>query len=634
MMHAQPADAVSPHAVEFNMHVTPISHNLGMADITVRADERVHVRRADGSTFAAHTIKQGERATARVMVGAGPASFRVIPADASDVSSIPWQHLETRPALHTPDWAKGATWYQIFPERFANANPANDPRGPDIVPKAWNSPWYPGDMRVDANIKRFGSEVFKRRYGGDLEGVVAHLDHLQSLGITAIYLNPLFVAQSLHKYDTADYRHIDHTLAGDGTAAAAKGDPLDPSTWTFTSADRYFIDVFLPACKRRNIRVIIDGVFNHVGRTHWAFQDVQQRGIASPFADWFVCEFDDRGTLKHWQAWDRKDGWLPEFRQIKGGKGLDRGTTVAKGDLNAGAKKHIIDITRRWMDPNNDGDPSDGVDGWRLDVSGEVGDEFWRDWRHVVKSLNPDALIVAEIWHNATEELTGATYDTQMFYPFAYPLLEWLTDTTTRERLPFSSAELVTAWERAFTAAPQTQLIHQTLLSSHDTERLVNMLANPGREFDRDNRVLERHHLRDEHPYIYEKPGSRAYALQTLIAAIQATYVGSPMIYYGDEIGMWGADDPCCRMPMAWDAIDDATLARYRRWFRLRQDSIIGPVLRYGGVHHVASSSSDELIFERFLNDITVRVTINRADATAEYIVVAGAAIDQNNRTP
>jgi cyclomaltodextrinase len=606
------------------VNVTPISSGLGLADVEVDAGHVVEVRGADGVVVRCAMSDVDGAARARVM--ARDAVIRVVGGGLTGE----WQHLETRAAMETPDWAKGATWYQLFPERFANGNAANDPRGGDVIAKEWTSAWYPGNMREEANIAAFGREVFKRRYGGDLEGVVEHLDHLQALGVNAIYLNPLFDAESLHKYDASDYRHVDPTLAGDGVRASETGDPHEVSTWTWTSADRYFVEVFLPACKQRGMRVVIDGVFNHVGRKHWAFQDVVKNGRSSAYADWFVCEFDDEGKLTGWQAWDRKDGWLPEFRQVKGGSGADRDETVAKGDLNAGAKKHILDITRRWMDPNGDGDPRDGVDGWRLDVAGEVGDAFWRDWRRVVKGLNPDALIVAEIWHNASDELRGETFDTQMFYPFAYPLLDWLTDTTTKTREAFGSEQLVASWEKAFVSAAQTQMVHQTLVDSHDTERVVNMLANPGREFDRENRVLERHHVKGEHPYVFEKPGAREYALQRVLAAVQATYVGSPMIYYGAEIGMWGADDPCCRIPMAWHDVDAGMLEHYRSWMNLRRDAVVGPVLRYGGVRHVASGDADVLVFERYLNDVVVRVTANRATATVTHEVVHS----KTNRTP
>ncbi len=610
---------------DMRVNVTAISSGLGLADVVVESGSAVEVRRADGSVIRCVMMEMDGAAHARVMVSEGDAAVRVV----RDGTVGEWQHLKTQAAMQTPDWAKGATWYQIFPERFANGNEANDPgkisRGVDgagdVVLKQWESAWYPGDMREEANIAAFGREVFKRRYGGDLEGVVAKLDHLRSLGVNAIYLNPIFDAQSLHKYDARDFRHVDPTLAGDGTVAKETGDPHEVTTWAWTSADRYFVDVFLPACKKRGIRVVIDGVFNHVGREHWAFQDVVKRGRSSAYADWFVCEFDHEGKLTGWQAWDKKDGWLPEFRQVKGGLSRDRDETVVRGDLNSGAKKHILDITRRWMDPNGDGDGSDGVDGWRLDVAGEVGDAFWRDWRRVVKQINPDALVVAEIWENASEQLDGRTFDTQMFYPFVYPLLEWLTNTTTQTREPTSSDDLVRAWRAAFTGPVQTQLIHQTLVDSHDTDRVVNMLANPGRMYDRENRVLERHHLKAEHPYVFEKPDVHAYALQKLIAAVQATYVGSPMIYYGDEIGMWGADDPCCRMPMAWHNVDEAVLEHYRAWFGLREDAKVGPVLRYGGVRHISGGDANVLMYERVLNDVVVRVVVDREKLTAVYEV-------------
>ena len=351
---------------DMRVNVTAISSGLGLADVVVESGSAVEVRRADGSVIRCVMMEMDGAAHARVMVSEGDAAVRVV----RDGTVGGWQHLKTQAAMQTPDWAKGATWYQIFPERFANGNEANDPGksssravgASDVVMKQWESAWYPGDMREEANIVAFGREVFKRRYGGDLEGVVAKLDHLRSLGVNAIYLNPIFDAQSLHKYDARDFRHVDPTLAGDGTVAKETGDPHEVTTWAWTSADRYFVDVLLPACKKRGIRVVIDGVFNHVGREHWAFQDVVKRGRSSAYADWFVCEFDHEGKLTGWQAWDKKDGWLPEFRQVKGGLSRDRDETVVRGDLNSGAKKHILDITRRWMDPNGDGDGSEADD--------------------------------------------------------------------------------------------------------------------------------------------------------------------------------------------------------------------------------------------------------------------------------
>lgn len=560
-----------------------------------------------------------------------------------------------RPKNPTPDWAKGAVWYQIFPERFRNANPANDPRGPAVFLAPWNSDWYsvqPGELeawqardaarqRADWRPHRAGplyNVIWDRRYGGDLQGVLDKLDELADLGVTAIYLNPIFQAHSLHKYDAADFRHIDAWLGtppgapvppADGTYTPPAGETDDPATWTWTAADRWFIDEFLPAAKRRGIRVILDGVWNHTGREFWAFQDVQRHGRKSKYADWFIVQFDDQGRLASWSGWDGPNGWLPEFRQVVGGLRRDRDQTVEKGDLNAGVREHIFAVTRRWMDPNNDGDPSDGIDGWRLDVAGEVGPEFWRDWRALVKSINPQAITIAEIWSDATEWFEQGAFDTQMHYPFAYPVLDWLGNRTA-SRQPFASDKLSATLLEAFRDAPQINLIHQNLFASHDTDRFVSMLFNPGRMYDRDNSVQNgddrpRDNNPDYVPYKPTKPDDHAYALSTLGLAIKATYLGAPMVYYGDEYGMWGADDPTCRKPTPWPDAgkpqnpDDAPVAGlrdvYRSWLRLRTTGPAATILRLGDVRHIATDNADVFAFERSLNAQRVLVVVNRGAA-------------------
>ena len=159
---------------------------------------------------------------------------------------------------------------------------------------------------------------------------------------------------------------------------------------------------------------MLDGVWNHVGLDHWAFADVRKHGRNSKYVDWFVVEFDEIGDLEQWEAWDGTNGNLPIFREIQ-------------GDLAPGPKAHIMAVTRRWMDPNGDGDPSDGIDGWRLDVANEMGRVFWKDWRELVKSINPDAFIVGEIWHDAREYFDGTAFDAQMNYPAAYAVADFLS---------------------------------------------------------------------------------------------------------------------------------------------------------------------------------------------------------------
>ena len=477
--------------------------------------------------------------------------------------------------------------------------------------------------------------VFDRRYGGDLQGVVEKLDDLQDLGVTAIYLNPIFQARSMHKYDASDYRHIDSALGNPFEAGESlpidetyytppAGETDDPKTWTWTAADRYFVDVFLRAVHKHGMRVILDGVWNHTGREFWAFEDIQKKGKASACADWYKATFDENGKLAGWSGWDhQKNGYLPEFRQVRGASaGRDWDQSVEKGDLAPGPKEHIYAITRRWMDPNGDGDPSDGIDGWRLDVVPWVGAEFWRSWRQQVKAINPEAILVCEVWEDADRYMQGDEFDTQMHYPFAFPTLDWLGNKTGKGEA-FGAANLAAALGPAFDNPPQTNLIHQNLFASHDTDRYASMLFNPGREYDRDNNVQNGDDVK--HGYKPGKPDEHAFKLSLVGVAIQATYLGSPMVYYGDEVGMWGADDPTCRKPYPWEDAglmsnaDDNSIpairAEYRRWLRLRQDPRVGDVLRYGSVRHLDAGSPDVFAFERELNGVRVIVAANRSEA-------------------
>jgi cyclomaltodextrinase / maltogenic alpha-amylase / neopullulanase len=196
---------------------------------------------------------------------------------------------------NVPEWSAGLVWYQIFPERFHNGDPSNDPvkariNAPDgweITP--WTGDWYQRaawEQRIGSGFRDF---VFTRRYGGDLQGVIDKLDYLHDLGITAIYFNPIFDAVSLHKYDASYYHHIDRHFGPDpqgDLAIMQQEDPADPATWQWTSADRLFLNL-LEEAKKRNIRVIIDGVWNHTGRDFWAFRDIRENGEQSAYREWY-----------------------------------------------------------------------------------------------------------------------------------------------------------------------------------------------------------------------------------------------------------------------------------------------------------------------------------------------------------
>ena len=464
-----------------------------------------------------------------------------------------------------PDWAQDQVVYQIFPERFANGDTTNDPtrqslqRPLDDVSTAWSVMPWTGDWyeRADwetAQSDDFYDTVYDRRYGGDLQGVLDRLPYLDSLGVTTLYFNPLFWANSLHKYDGNTFHHIDPHFGpdpeGDKTLIARET-PTDPSTWRTTAADSLFFEL-LDRAHERDIRVVIDGVFNHTGRDFFAFQDLAENQADSRYADWYaVRSFNDPATPDT-SEFDYAGWWgiksLPEFADNEAGT-----------NLTAGPRLYIFDATERWMDPNGDGDPSDGIDGWRLDVAEEVPVGFWADWHRHVRRINPQAYTVAEVWEDASSFLKeGGFSSTMNYYGFAYPVKGFLID----DRMPPSAfAEMLNARRTSHPDARQPALLN--LIDSHDTPRLATMVVNRTDtgyvhpdvfDYDRGEVVS----MRQNASYKVRAPDREGRRIQRLVSLFQMTYVGMPMIYYGTEAGMWGADDPDDRKPMVWPEKDYA----------------------------------------------------------------------------
>lgn len=300
-----------------------------------------------------------------------------------------------------PQWAKGVVWYQIFPERFRNGDLNNEPEAFKVFARedsiinnwkvsSWTSNWFAQSDWEKQLGGRVRDHLYQRRYGGDIQGIIDKLDYIKELGVGAIYLNPVFEAASLHKYDGSTFHHIDVNFGPDPEGdrkLIATEIPDKPETWVWTSADKLFLNL-VREVHSRDMRIIIDGVFNHTGVEFWAFKDIVENGAKSVYKDWYMIEsFDDPSTpqneFKYKGWWNIKS--LPEFNRTD-------------NDLHHGPKQYIYHATARWMDPDGDGDPSDGIDGWRLDVARDVPLGFWKDWSKLVKSINPEALIVGELW--------------------------------------------------------------------------------------------------------------------------------------------------------------------------------------------------------------------------------------------
>ncbi len=546
----------------------------------------------------------------------------------------------TTPAERTPAWAQDAVWYQVFPERFRNGDPSNDPTRQTLqrpigdVPTSWRPTRWTRDWYEQADWEKemggFYDGVYERRYGGDLQGIIDRLPYLDSLGVTALYVNPLFWARSLHKYDGRSYHHIDPHFGPDPAgdkALIAQETPTDPSTWRTTAADSLFF-VLLKKAHDRGLRVIIDGVFNHTGRDFFAFKSLVENQSESRYADWYaVNAFDDPATPDT-SEFDYTGWWgvqsLPEFA-----------TNEAGTNLQAGPKQYILDATAKWMDPNGDGDPSDGVDGWRLDVAEEVPEGFWRDWNARVRDLNPQAYTVSEVWEDASGYLEETGFSATMnYHGFAFPVKGFLID---RAIEPSRFAELLR--ERRLAHPPRVRGALQNLIGSHDTPRLATMLVNrtdtgyaqPER-FDYDNGAVV--DLRQNEDYKVRAPTPEERRLQRLVALFQMTYVGAPMVYHGDEAGMWGADDPDDRKPMVWPdkkydveenhpyghdrpadpvRFNEALFATYQELISLRRTHTSLRRGAFGVVH--ADDERDLLTYARIHPSDTLLVTLNRSAA-------------------
>ena len=365
----------------------------------------------------------------------------------------------------TPDWVKDAIFYQIFPDRFALSARVDKPHNLET----WDAP-----------PTTYG---FK---GGDLLGVVEHLDYLQDLGINAIYFCPIFQSTANHRYHTHDYFQVDPILGGN---AAFK--------------------TLLDEAHRRGIRVIIDGVFNHASRGFYQFNHTLENGAASPYRDWFTFrEFPVRAYSEpiNYEAW-----WgipaLPKFNT-----------------KNPQVREFIFRVAEYWV--------RQGIDGWRLDVPGEIDDdEFWREFRRRVKAVNPDAYIVGEIWHRADRWLQGDQFDAVMNYQFTRACLEFFIDDLNHaiaQESSYGSIRPISADEFSRTLGDlltwypgEITQAQMNLLDSHDTARLITIARG-------DVSALR-------------------LSLLTMFC-----YVGAPTLYYGDEIALEGAQDPDSRRGMIW----------------------------------------------------------------------------------
>ena len=429
----------------------------------------------------------------------------------------------------TPAWVHDAVFYQIFPDRFARSARLEKPAGIE--------PW-------DADPTTYGYK------GGDLLGIAERLDHLVDLGVTAIYLNPIFQSASNHRYHTHDYLQVDPLLGGNAA-----------------------FDELLAACRARGLRVILDGVFNHASRGFFYFNDVLENGAASPWIDWFHINEFPLNAYDH----NRPPGYTAWF----GLHALPKLNTD-----NPQMREYIMRVAEHWTRA--------GIDGWRLDVPDEITTPgFWEEFRQRVRAINPEAYICAEIWEVAPHWLRGDHFDALMNYPFASAALAFagrhrivreLQETRAYDPWPgIDGREYAARIDRLLAAYDwNVQLAQLNLLDSHDTARAVTLAGG-------DVRTL------------------------TLASLLQFTFPGAPCIYYGDEIGLdGGLPDQWARKPFPWDPArwDTALLAHYRALVRLRREV---PALRTG-TYQALAASRDSYAFRRQGGGAVAIVAVNSGD--------------------
>jgi len=428
-----------------------------------------------------------------------------------------------------PDWLHDAVFYQIFPERFANADPALDPPG--------TQPWDSAPTR----------ENF---LGGDLAGIIAHLDHVVGLGANAVYLTPIFAAESNHRYDCVDYFTIDPHL---GT--------LDD------------FHALVAAAHARGIRLVLDAVLNHCGYGHPAFQDVIANREASPYVNWFFVEGFPVVTRPR-----------PNYRTCSGYWPMPKWNAY-----NPEVREHHYKVARYWIEQ--------GIDGWRLDVPYFVTPDFWRGFRDVVKGIDPDLAIIAEEWHHPLRWLKGDTADGTMNYTLRDLILAFCADQSLDAQ---GFADGANRLSRRIPAVRRPAMLN--LVGSHDTERLLTRCG-----------------------------GDEARAELAYSAMFAAE--GMPMVYYGDEIGMAGANDPGCRAGMVWDEArwSAGMLAHVQRLAALRH--AYAPLRR--GTQTVTAPDPDTVVVIREWRDEALASVVHRGSGTwVTDAALGGGATGRRFRVP
>ena len=426
-----------------------------------------------------------------------------------EATAFQYAYLAEADLYEEEKWLQEAVVYQIFPDRFNNGDSSINP----------------------AEISKWGETVSTySMFGGDLQGIIDKIHYLKDLGVTLLYLTPIFKSTTNHKYNTADYFDI------------------DPQFGTLETAKK-----LVKKCHENGMKIIFDAVFNHSGSDFFAFKDVIEKGEESKYKDWYYIYNYPVNTKKvNYYTFATDVAKMPKFNTS-----------------NADVREYLLKVGEYWV-------KEIGIDGWRLDVCDEVDHDFWRAFKKVVKAANKNAVIIGEIMHEANSFLKGDQMDSIMNYPFKYSMVEFFGYRT----LSVEKFNNIIAFNRALYMDSITRQLWN-LIGSHDTKRFLTECDD---HIDR----------------------------MKLAIGFQFSYIGVPYIYYGDEVGLNGGDDPQCRKCMIWDEKkqNKELLSFYKRMINIRKEN---KVFVYGD-YNTIYCKDNVLIFERTLENDKIIVAINNKE--------------------
>lgn len=471
--------------------------------------------------------------------------------------NVPWWQLTCYAAdFKTPDWLAGGVMYQIFPDRFACSGERKEGVPTDrLLHESWDEP---------VNWQNDAQGVFRCNdyYGGDLKGIEQRLDRLHELGVTCLYLNPIFEAHSNHRYNTANYRRIDPML----------GTEEDLRSLVRTAA-------------QLGIRVMLDGVFSHTGSDSLYFNRENRydtvgayQSPSSPYYTWFQF---DRWPNEYTSWWGFET--LPEVME-----------THPDFMAYINGKDGVV---RHWL--------KDGIGGWRLDVADELPDAFLDALRVAAKAEDPDAIVLGEVWEDASNKhsygcrrryLLGRQLDSVMNYPFADAVLGFLRGGTAK----WFCSSIATIVEHY---PPQVTRLLMNHIGTHDTERALTVLAGePSQGRGRSWQAAQK---------LTDAQRQKGLRLMRLASALQFCLPGVPCIYYGDEAGMEGYRDPFNRATYPWGREDSELLKWYRGLGKLRK---VAAALKEGAFKPISAGMDEVVCFERVDGANRLLCAVNRGE--------------------